>query len=216
MRRKKKESKGTSALFPSKKSWNGKEEARKSMRFLFLAFLSLFILFIASSIVPLEWTELFVANSVLNALNAGGIEGKVIAGEPVQIILEEGPDIEISYLCTGLLEIFVLASVIIASAGIPIRERIIGVVVGTAASVFVNFLRILGTVYFIYNSDLETADFIHNIFFRATLFITIFAFYALWFRWATSPGRKSAGKPQKKNRHKQEKTAGRKRKTTKK
>lgn len=160
-------------------------EARKSLHFLFLAFFSLFILFMLSSLVPLEFTELFVAKTVLFGLNAAGIQGEIIQGEPVGIKLNDGPSIEISYLCTGLLEMILLAGVIIASVGIPINKRIIGIAVGMPATVAVNFGRIFATIYFIYNSSIETVEFIHNVFFRVTLFITIFCFYALWFKWAT-------------------------------
>ena len=167
-------------------------EAEKSLRFLFLAFFSLIVLFVLSGLVPLEFYELFVANTVLNALNAGGIDGIIHPGEPVVIELAGGPNIVISYLCTGLLEVIVLASVIIASLGIPINKRIIGVALGTAAAFFVNLARILATIYFLYSSSAETVEFFHDIFFRLTLFITIFLFYAIWFRWAIGGGKRRA------------------------
>jgi len=161
-----------------------KSEARKAFCFLFLALSSLLILFLATSIVPLQWFELFVANTVANAYNALGAQAAVIPGEPVGITLEN-TSIEISYLCTGLLEAIVLASVIAASAGIPIKKRIVGACTGVAFTVAVNLARIFATLHFIASADLRTADFMHNIFFRLTLFVSIFVFYGAWFHWAT-------------------------------
>ncbi|MCX6802713.1 MAG: exosortase/archaeosortase family protein [Candidatus Diapherotrites archaeon] len=165
-----------------------KEEARKSAYFLFLAFFSIFSLFVLSSLVPLEWSERFVASTVLYGLNTQGLHGSIVpveTGDAVAILLDGGPSIQISYLCTGLLETILLAGVILASAGIPIYKRIIGVAAGAIVSAALNFARIFATIYFIYNSGIETVEFIHNFFFRAFLFISVFCFYALWFRWAT-------------------------------
>jgi len=173
------------SIFSDKKTKEkAKLEAKKSFKFLSLFLVSLAALYALTLLIPLELTELFVANSVLTGLNAFGLEGEIVPGEPVGIQLE-GLYIEISYLCTGLLEIVFLASVILASAGINIRKRIIGAVAGTIATMLVNFLRIFVTIYFIYNSSIQTAEFIHNIFFRVTLFATIFLFYAVWFYWST-------------------------------
>ena len=170
------------------------EEADKAVRFLFLAFASLLVLFILTSLVPLEYYELFVANTVLSGLNSAGINGAIEYGEPIVIRVAGGPGIQISYLCTGVLEAVLLAGVIIASAGIPIRKRLIGVALGVAATMAVNFARIFLTIYFIYNSPIETVDLIHNVLFRLTLFVTVFALYALWFCWATGTGLLPAGK----------------------
>jgi len=173
------------SIFSDKKTKEkAKLEAKKSFKFLSLFLLWLIALHALSSLIPLELTELFVANSVLTGLNAFGLEGEIVPGEPVGVQLE-GLYVEISYLCTGLLEIIFLASVILASAGINIKKRIIGAVVGIIATMLVNFLRIFVTIYFIYNSSIQTAEFIHNIFFRVTLFATIFLFYAAWFYWST-------------------------------
>jgi len=165
------------------------EEARKSGKFLALTFASLLVLYLLSGLIPLEFYELFVANTALNAYEAFGVDGQIVSGEPVGVKLSNGVNMQISYLCIGLLEMLVLASVIIASAGIPINKRIIGVFVGLIGVQVVNFARIFATVHFALVSDANTVEFIHNIFFRVTLFVTIFVFYAAWFRWAT--GKKS-------------------------
>ncbi len=182
-----------SSIFSDKKTKEkAKQEAKKSFKFLSFFLLSLIALYTLTSLIPLELTELFVANSVLTGLRAFGLEGEIVSGEPVGIQLGRlspeitpGLYIEISYLCTGLLEIVFLASVILASAGVNIKKRIIGAVVGAVATMMVNFARIFATAYFIYNSSAQTAEFIHNIFFRVTLFATIFLFYSAWFYWAT-------------------------------
>ncbi|MEM0359712.1 MAG: exosortase/archaeosortase family protein [Candidatus Diapherotrites archaeon] len=164
------------------------EEAKKSAKFLFLAFFFIFALFVLSSLVPLEWSERLVANTVLYGLNSQGLKGRIEAsptGDAVLILLENGPRIEISYLCTGLLETILLAGVILASAGIPIYKRIIGVIVGGIAAMVLNLARIFITIFFIYNSGIETVEFIHDFFFRAFLFVSVFCIYAFWFKWAT-------------------------------
>lgn len=168
-----------------------KKEGRKALRFLFLAFFSIFILIGLSSLIPVEWIELFIAKTVLQALRVFGLSGRVFAGKAIGIRLLNGPSIEISYLCTGLLETIVLSGVIIASAGISIKKRIIGLAAGIIATMGVNFGRIFATLYFVQNSNATTAEFIHNVFFRLTLFVTIFCFYAIWFKWATYTEKKT-------------------------
>ncbi len=170
-----------SKFFPFKEP--GKE-AKKAAKFAALAFLSLLLLLILTSLVPLEWIELAVAKTVLNALAATGAKGSIAYGEPVTIFLEE-TSIEISYLCTGLLETMVLASVVLASAGISIKKRITGALAGIPATFAVNIFRILATLHFVQEKQQATAELIHNVFFRVALFVTIFVFYAVWFRWAT-------------------------------
>jgi len=74
---------------------------------------------------------------------------------------------------------------ILASHGIAWRKRIIGALLGIALAQIFNITRILLTITFILDSDIQTIEFVHNVFFRVTLFIVIVGIYAAWFWIAT-------------------------------
>jgi len=90
----------------------------------------------------------------------------------------------IAWLCTGILEIIILVSAIIASFGIKRKEKIIGIVLAIIVGVIFNLLRILVTIHIILTQNLQIVEFAHDILFKVVLFIYITVFYVIWFYWA--------------------------------
>lgn len=157
-------------------------EVIKSIKFLSVFLIVFLLLQAIIYFVPMQVIEKPIAEGVLFYLQAKGYEGQVLLGEPVLIELANGVEIQISYLCTGLLEMIVLVSAVIASLGISWRKRVAGILAGVVLTQVFNFLRIFITVDFILSSNaVETIEFIHNILFRLALLAIIVGIYAVWF-----------------------------------
>ena len=166
----------------------GKDMMAAGRFMLLLAALFLALSFVVS-LVPLQWFEQFYASGTLAILSLFGMRGEVVLQEPVLLKLSVfSIPIGFSYLCTGILELSLVWSAVLASFGIGIRERILGVAAGTAGLVIFNFLRIVASILVIYYFGLDAGSFSHDVLFRAFLFLTVAGFYYAWFLWAT--GRK--------------------------
>ncbi|MEM4598880.1 MAG: exosortase/archaeosortase family protein [Candidatus Diapherotrites archaeon] len=159
-----------------------KKELLASAKFLILFLIYFFIISIIFYFLPLEIFEFLTAKTTATVLEILGYSAEVLFGEPAKIIVNSKHNIEISYLCTGLLETTLIISAIAASAGISIKKRAIGALVGVAFVNALNILRIVATIVAIANlNDIGTVDFIHNVLFRVTLFVGIALYYAAWF-----------------------------------
>ena len=173
-----------------------KKESRKFIKFFCqrdvkkgFKFIAVFtpIFFFLYLTVPfyIQLIELVYAQIVTAWLNFSGVKAFIISStEPVQIIMP-GIAIQISFLCTGLIELFVLVAAILASSGIEWKKRFYGLIGAFDAVVLFNLTRILLTLNLVQNNNQEITDFAHNFFFRVFLFIVIVGFYSLWFYWAT-------------------------------
>ena len=138
------------------------------------------------SLIPLTLSEQFYAYGTLAALNALGFGGTVIVQEPVLLVLDAlSVPVGISYLCTGILELSLVWSAVIASAGVGAGKRAAGVAAGTAVLVFFNFLRIISSILIILFFGFDAGNFSHDALFRVFLFATIAGFYYFWLNWAT-------------------------------
>ena len=153
----------------------------------FLLFFIVVYIFISSivSLVPITAVENAVSQAELGILGVFGFQGNVSVQESAVIFLQNGVQIQISELCTGLQELFILVSAIIASIGISWRKRILGAIFGALVAVAFNFLRITATSLIILSSaDISTIELAHNVLFRIFLFLTIAIAYIAWFYWA--------------------------------
>ena len=74
---------------------------------------------------------------------------------------------------------------VLASFGIDLKKRIIGVIAGTIALFLFNLFRIIASILIINSFGLDAGNFSHDILFRIFLFVTIAGFYFYWFKWAT-------------------------------
>lgn len=166
----------------------GKQDAVKTGRFLLWFILAYLLLSVViKALAPIEAIELWVADNVLGMLQLAGYSGSTSLAETALIELQSGITIEISELCTGLMETMIIACAIIASAGISWRKRLFGAVTAALATIALNYLRIIVTALVILGTgDLALIEFTHNILFRLFLFATIAGLYIAWFYWATS------------------------------
>lgn len=165
----------------------GREDAVKTGRFLVFFIFAYMVLSLAGQLVGIENVELWVAGNVLGTLQLFGFTGTVSLEETAVISLANGPSIEISELCTGLTETFLIVGAIIASFGISLRRRVLGAVAAGIATIALNHARIVATALIIIGSgDLALIEFAHNILFRVFLFATVAGIYIAWFYWAAS------------------------------
>ncbi len=141
---------------------------------LILVFFYVFLSFLIS-FIPLEWIELITAKAV--AVFTGG---KIVFQEPV-LILFENYSIQISYLCTGLMEFIVLASAVIATGEITKEKKAIGVIGAGITTFLFNTARIIITVFLIKKTDLQTIELAHDLLFRISLFVLIAGYYFAWY-----------------------------------
>jgi len=127
-----------------------------------------------------------IIGSIVNAIiNIGGLRTNTLWGTQFDIyLLESQKTIIISWLCTGILEIIILASAILASFGISLRKRIYGTIGAIIAGFLFNLIRIIITLIIILTQDAQTFELAHDFLFRITLFVYITIFYVLWFYWA--------------------------------
>lgn len=92
--------------------------------------------------------------------------------------------IHIAWLCTGLLEIIILISAIIASFGLGNKEKLIGVILAIIVGVILNLIRIIFTIQIVLTQNIQVVEFVHDFLFKLILFVYITVFYVAWFYWA--------------------------------
>ncbi|MFH0714499.1 MAG: exosortase/archaeosortase family protein [Candidatus Diapherotrites archaeon] len=164
----------------------GKSEWKKGTQFVAVIALVTIVFYfgIVLNVIGVQPFEQFTAYSASLALNALGQHTTVYAGfEPVQVLVGES-HIELSELCTGMLETILLAVAIFATFEISRKKRTIGIVVGVIAAQAFNVLRVIGSVMNIVSTNQGFAELTHDVLFRISLLIVIAGFYYIWLRWA--------------------------------
>ncbi len=160
-----------------------KDEIRKTGRFVaffMLAYLFISVAFYAA--IPEQNTQQFIAGITASVFN-----GELSQAENPLVTMANGTVIEISPLCTGMTELFIVISAILASIGISKRKRLMGAAAAAVIVFGLNIFRIFVTLSLILNNtDLGTIELAHNILFRIFLFISIAAIYIAWFYWAAT------------------------------
>jgi exosortase/archaeosortase family protein len=102
-------------------------------------------------------------------------------GEAVYSFFANEKQIIISSLCTGVLEIIILISAMIASIGITFRNKIIGIINAIILGFVFNTARIWITLSLIMGTNASVFEFAHDFLFRIILFIYIIFVYVIWF-----------------------------------
>jgi len=126
-------------------------------------------------LIPLKWIELLLAKIVVVFTG-----GEIVFQEPV-MILAENFSVQISYLCTGLMEFIVLVAAIIATTGIKKEKKLIGIIRAGIAVFLFNAGRIIITISLIEKTDLQTIELAHDLLFRISLFVLIAGYYFVWY-----------------------------------
>lgn len=96
----------------------------------------------------------------------------------------------ISWLCSGILEIIILLSALLASFGISFEKKLKGVVLAVLTGFVFNQARIILTILIITSQSTEIVELAHDLLFRIMLFAYITVFYVAWFWWAESSKKK--------------------------
>lgn len=163
-----------------------KKDVVQNFKFL-IALLALFIAIYYGliALIGIKAFEEFTAFSVQKMLEGVGVQGKVFAmQEPVQMLVQN-TGIVISELCTGLLEIALLVSAILASFGISLKKRVYGAVFAVFAGTGFNLLRVFASTMQAVSAGKELAVLTHDVLFRMSLLLVIAGMYLLWFKYAT-------------------------------
>ncbi len=92
--------------------------------------------------------------------------------------------IEISALCSGLVEFALLAGAILATNTASWKKRIIGIVVGVFLLYVFNLLRITITILQIAHTNMAFAEFTHDVLFRIVLILGFAFVYAGWLHFS--------------------------------
>ncbi len=98
--------------------------------------------------------------------------------------LANDKQIMISWLCTGILEIIVLISAMLASFGISLRKKLYGIVIAVIAGVIFNLIRLVVTANLILSQNVATVELAHDLMFRVVLFFYILGVYVIWFYYS--------------------------------
>ncbi len=166
-------------------SLNRVEKIIQAIKFLAI-FLLIFTVLYSSINFYLISVELIYSNTSASILELLGFKGSITVKESLNSVWIVFPSIiiQISFLCSGLIELFVLISAVLASINTKLEKRVIGVLWSLPTIFVFNNARIVITSLILFNSSLEFADLAHNFLFRASLLIVIVGFYWIWFYWA--------------------------------
>ncbi len=174
------------------------DEKRQLIYFLAGFILFYLILSLILGLVPQIIYKQITANTVESVLNFEGIKTTSLGVLPCDEFswLSDGvvgtcyafsvndKTIFIAWLCTGVLEIIILISAILASFGIKRKAKIIGIILAIIVGIIFNVLRILVTIHIVLTQNLQVVEFAHDILFKVVLFVYITVFYVAWFYWA--------------------------------
>ncbi len=155
-------------------------EAVKGGKFLLVLIVSYVILSLVIGLIPLEWIELLLAKAVLFFLGLTGMQGEIVFQEPVLIYFENF-SVQISYLCTGLMEFILLVSAVTATEGIKRKKKVFGIIGAGIATFLFNIMRIAITISLIQGSSMEEIELTHDVLFRLSLFVLVAGYYFLWY-----------------------------------
>ncbi|MEK6820990.1 MAG: exosortase/archaeosortase family protein, partial [archaeon] len=101
------------------------------------------------------------------------------AGNSIQFWMS-GKRIEISALCSGMLEMILLASAILATPIRTVRARILGVVAGVGVLYVFNLFRMVVTLLQLEHTSLAFATLTHDVLFRLVLIVGFALVYWVW------------------------------------
>ena len=158
-----------------------KDAVEKAVRFILIFSLVFsFFYLVPYSVLPWHQMEFVTANISVNVLNTIDSRYEIYDFDGVWI-QNEAFEALIIPLCTGYLEIVVLAGLIVASEDRTLRSRIFGMIGGFLAIFFINPFRVAWTIGIIRSSSLDTAMFAHDVMFKVFLFVFLVGYYVLWY-----------------------------------
>ena len=120
------------------------------------------------------------AGSILSSVF--GLESAVDGNVITMPIDGDNVDFEITQLCSGDIEIALLASLLIASIDVLFIWRVLGALLGAGLLLLLNPLRIALTLWITKSAGMETGDAYHSLIFRLFLFVILVLYYFAWYR----------------------------------
>jgi len=163
----------------------------KAVRFVCL-FLASFLVFVCA-VIPLS-SSFWAGMGVFHTQAASGIlatfgTGSSVSGNVITIeVVGEDTDFAITQLCSGDIEIALLASLLVASIDVLLIWRLVGAFLGAGFLLLLNPLRIAVTLQITKGSGMEAGDFYHSLIFRLFLFVVLVLYYFAWYRLAARRG----------------------------
>ena len=183
------------------------KEIKKSQMKQFTWFVVGFVLFyLITTGIVLPFQDPLKAMTAGNAqamLSVQGIENETIGfteaiGENAFsfTIINENvrQQVNIIWLCTGILEIIILISAMLASFGVSWKKKVCGAIGAIIVGYVFNLLRVWTTLNIIMTQKIEVIEFSHDLLFRLILFLYIMVFYVAWFYWAAKGAQSAASK----------------------
>ncbi|QQR93105.1 MAG: exosortase/archaeosortase family protein [Candidatus Iainarchaeum archaeon] len=152
---------------------------REGVRFILTIVLVAGILFVLLQPFELHLQTL-ESELVQSGLRVVGTETRATAN-PIQFFAGEKL-IEISALCSGLMEIILLVAAITATRDASVRKKVIGIVVGVGILFAWNLVRMLISIQQLLHTSLEFAEFTHGVLFRVMLVVGFALIYVAWLR----------------------------------
>ena len=131
-----------------------------------------------TSLYPLKAFSALAASGVLSTI---GLNNTIVINPDNPLIVVGKLRAGINDLCAGDVEIAVLTAALASTFDRKKSTRIKGIIAGLTVIVIANPLRIAIVIWSAHSQGLATADFVHNVLFRITLFATIAGYYAIWY-----------------------------------
>jgi exosortase/archaeosortase family protein len=156
-----------------------REAIQEGLRFILIIILIAGILFLF--LQPLEiHLQALEANILQSKLGALGTETRATEN-PIQFFAGEKL-IEISPLCSGLMEIILLIAAIIATRDASVRKKVIGIILGAGVLFVWNLVRMVVSIQQLLHTSIEFAEFTHGVLFRVMLVVGFALIYWIWLR----------------------------------
>lgn len=179
---------GAAADYFARQEEKIKKSQKKQFSFFVLGFLIFYLLISwVVSLAPATMYEAATGTMLRGLLGAQGIPS---AGYIMDnyLIAVQGKEIIISWLCSGVMEIIVLISAILASFGVSWKKKAIGVAIAVPTGYLFNVLRVWITTNIILTQPIQVIELTHDVLFRVFLFIYIMIFYVVWFYLSARKG----------------------------
>jgi exosortase/archaeosortase family protein len=162
-----------------------KKDQKKQFTFFVLGFV-LFYLILSGIVylIPEIFFDTLTGVGANGLLQLQGLEVTEFIGENYQMLVQ-GKTIIISWLCSGVLEIIILVSAMLASFGVSWKKKFSGILFAIIVGYVFNLLRVWTTINLILTQNIQTIEFAHDFLFRAVLFVYIMVFYVAWFYLST-------------------------------
>lgn len=180
------------SMKPAKRFWKSLKKDVKShkgvanaARFVAL-FLACFLVFIYG-VIPASagfWQFMgnFHAHAASGLLSSFGVPSSVSGNVIILDVGGQETGFVITQLCSGDIEIALLASLLLASFDVLLVWRVLGALLGAGFLLLMNPLRIAITLWITRDAGMETGDFYHSLVFRLFLFVLLLFYYFAWYR----------------------------------